>query len=232
MPAFEAAVEAGAEWLEMDVHRTADGKLIVFHDSTTRRIAGEPGYIWRKDFARIRSLDAGAWFGQPFTGTRIPTLEEVFARIPSHIHLDIELKYASIRKQHAADVGSKLQALCERYERTGRILASSFSKQILTKIPRLAGAIEIGAIYHGSFSQSQVLREMERIGASWFIHNIRTMSASQLLKIKEAGHTTAVFTVNSERWVDHAVRCGVDYIITNEVEAVKEIIARKYGSDR
>lgn len=68
--AFEAAIEAGADWLEFDVRRTADGVLVVLHDETVDRTTSGTGPITRLTLAEVQALDAGG-------GARIPTVEEV-----------------------------------------------------------------------------------------------------------------------------------------------------------
>jgi glycerophosphoryl diester phosphodiesterase len=68
--AFEASIEAGADWLEFDVRRTADGELVVLHDDTVDRTTNGTGPITDLTLAEAQALDAGA-------GARIPTVEDV-----------------------------------------------------------------------------------------------------------------------------------------------------------
>jgi len=68
--AFEAALAAGADWLEFDVRRTSDGVLIVLHDETVDRTTTGTGPITSLTLAEVRALDAGG-------GARIPTVEEI-----------------------------------------------------------------------------------------------------------------------------------------------------------
>lgn len=68
--AFEAALEAGADWLEFDVRRTADGVLVVLHDETVDRTTSGTGLITGLTLAEVQALDAGG-------GARIPTVQAV-----------------------------------------------------------------------------------------------------------------------------------------------------------
>ena len=70
LAAFQAAVDGGADWLEFDVRRTADGALVVLHDATVDRTTDGTGPIADLTFAQARALDAGG-------GASIPTVEEV-----------------------------------------------------------------------------------------------------------------------------------------------------------
>jgi glycerophosphoryl diester phosphodiesterase len=70
LAAFQAAVDAGADWLEFDVRRTSDGALVVLHDATVDRTTDGTGAVAGLTLAQARALDAGS-------GATIPTVEEV-----------------------------------------------------------------------------------------------------------------------------------------------------------
>lgn len=76
LPAFQAAKDAGATTVEIDVVLTKDGEAIVLHDHTVDRTTDGSGFAGDLTAARIRDLDAGVRFGSRFAGTRIPFLEE------------------------------------------------------------------------------------------------------------------------------------------------------------
>jgi len=76
LPAFEAAIEVGADFFELDVRTTSDGRLVLMHDGTVNRTTGGTGKVRELTFDQIRALDAGAKFDAKFTGTKVPTFEE------------------------------------------------------------------------------------------------------------------------------------------------------------
>lgn len=84
--------EQGADAVEIDIHQSADGRLVVIHDETTRRTTGQPGEIARLTAEEIRRRDAGSWKGVRFAGEKIPLLEEVLAILPEGKRLVIEIK--------------------------------------------------------------------------------------------------------------------------------------------
>jgi glycerophosphoryl diester phosphodiesterase len=90
MPAYRAALEAGADFIETDVRTTADGRLVIMHDATVDRSTGGHGEVAGMTLAEIRKLDAGAKFGPAFRGTPVPTFEEVleFARGKIGVYID------------------------------------------------------------------------------------------------------------------------------------------------
>jgi glycerophosphoryl diester phosphodiesterase len=76
LPAFEAAIDAGADFFELDVRTTSDGRLVLMHDGTVNRTTGGTGKVRELTFDQIRALDAGAKFDPRFTDTKVPTFEE------------------------------------------------------------------------------------------------------------------------------------------------------------
>ena len=78
--------------VELDVHVTADGKLVVMHDDNTKRTTGVDYKIAATPAEKIRTLDAGKWKGTQFTGEHVPFLSEVLDAMPAGKKLVIELK--------------------------------------------------------------------------------------------------------------------------------------------
>ena len=95
LPAFEAALAAGADALELDVHMAADGALVVIHDPILGRTTSGRGPVRAHSLAELKRLDAGAWFGPAFAGTSVPTLEEVVALSRGRARLFVEIKGGS-----------------------------------------------------------------------------------------------------------------------------------------
>jgi glycerophosphoryl diester phosphodiesterase len=99
LPAFDLAGRLGADAFELDVHLTADGEVVVFHDDETSRLTGAPGTLEERTLAEVRALDAGFGFtpdgGSSFPwrgrGVAPPTLRELLARHPG-LRMNIEAK--------------------------------------------------------------------------------------------------------------------------------------------
>ncbi len=104
IPAFQGAVKIGADCAELDVQQTKDGKIIVMHDSNLKRTCGVDKNIWETTYEEIRYLDAGKWFDASFTGTTIPTLDEVVKYARGKIKLNIELKPSGYEKDFEKNV--------------------------------------------------------------------------------------------------------------------------------
>lgn len=95
MAAYRAAFEAGADFIEIDVRTTADGKLVIMHDGTVDRCTNGRGEVASMTFADIRKLDAGARFGAEFAGTQVPTFAEVLAFAKGKLGIYIDAKRIS-----------------------------------------------------------------------------------------------------------------------------------------
>ena len=79
LPAFEAALAYQPDMLEMDVHRTKDGQLVVIHDEKVDRTTNGTGFVKDMTLAEIKSLDAGSYKEPKMIGVTIPTFDEFLA---------------------------------------------------------------------------------------------------------------------------------------------------------
>jgi glycerophosphoryl diester phosphodiesterase len=76
LAAFQAGIDAGADYFELDVRTTSDDQLVLMHDGTVDRTTNGKGKVRELTFEQIRQLDAGVKFDAKFAGTRVPTFEE------------------------------------------------------------------------------------------------------------------------------------------------------------
>lgn len=92
LPAFKAAINAGAQMIEFDVWLTKDKEMVVLHDETVDRTTNGTGKVANLTLDEIKKLDAGSWKSTKFSGVKIPTLEETLAIMPFNIWLNIHIK--------------------------------------------------------------------------------------------------------------------------------------------
>ncbi|MFO0841886.1 MAG: glycerophosphodiester phosphodiesterase family protein [Gemmataceae bacterium] len=81
LPAIQTSVKLGADYVEIDIRTTRDGKFVLLHDSTLDRTTNGKGKVRDFTLDDLRKLDAGSWFGKPFAGTSLPTLDEALAAL-------------------------------------------------------------------------------------------------------------------------------------------------------
>ena len=92
MSAFKLAMEYGVDGIEMDVHVTKDGKIVVIHDDTTGRTGTQNLEIKTNDLETLKKVDVGSWFDTKYQGEQIPVLDNLVKEVPSSFELYIEIK--------------------------------------------------------------------------------------------------------------------------------------------
>ncbi len=92
LAAINLAWERSADAVEVDVHLTADNKIAVIHDSSTRRTGGKYLKVKNQSLSELKKIDVGSFKGNRFIGERIPSLEEVLDTVPANKILVIEIK--------------------------------------------------------------------------------------------------------------------------------------------
>lgn len=137
LPAFERALQCGADVLEMDVHMTADRVVVVSHDASGLRMAGVDRLIAACRYAEVASWDIGTGFvdGQrqrPFAGSgyRMPTFEQVLHRFPEAL-LNVDIK------QSTPEMARAMVALIERHDAQNRVLLTSFTYSTLRMLRKI-----------------------------------------------------------------------------------------------
>lgn len=143
LPTYRASLDAGADVLELDVHRSADGDLIVMHDDTVDRMTDGSGLIREMTTAEIQALDAGyRWTDDdgatyPFRGQgyTVPTVAEVFEAFPN-AYYNIEIKQAVPR------ITDDVVALLDRFDLRERALVASFSDPTIQAFREAAPDVE------------------------------------------------------------------------------------------
>ncbi len=95
LPAFKEAIRVEADFIEVDVQTTSDGKLVLSHDATVDRCTNGTGKVHEMTFEQIEGLDAGIKKGPQFTGTKVPTFDEVLELAHGKIGVYVDIKNAS-----------------------------------------------------------------------------------------------------------------------------------------
>lgn len=95
IPAFKAAIRMGADYFECDVRPTADGRLVIMHDSTVNATTNGKGPVAKMTLKQIHELDAGAKFAPKFAGTWVPTFDETLKMARGKIGVYVDAKATS-----------------------------------------------------------------------------------------------------------------------------------------
>uniref|UniRef100_UPI00321657B4 glycerophosphodiester phosphodiesterase n=1 Tax=uncultured Draconibacterium sp. TaxID=1573823 RepID=UPI00321657B4 len=113
--AFKAAVEAGAQMVELDIWLTKDRQMVVVHDASVDRTTNGSGRVSGLTLAQVKKLDAGSWKSRDFAGQQIPTFEEVLSVIPRNVWINVHIKEESGTSQMAAQLLQKENRLHQSF---------------------------------------------------------------------------------------------------------------------
>ncbi|MCR4906708.1 MAG: hypothetical protein K6A33_11585 [Clostridiales bacterium] len=133
MASFRSAVALNPDMIELDVHMSKDGRLVVMHDHKVDRTTDGTGFLHDLTLDEIRTLDAGAWKGEEFRGERVPTFEEFLSLMAEHpdIMLNVELKdYPAMWGSFAYESAEKTIAMMDSFGVTGRSVVNTWSGEL------------------------------------------------------------------------------------------------------
>ncbi len=144
LPAFERALAMGVAGIEFDVHRSADGRLVIIHDFSVDKTTNGHGLVAQMSSTELRQLDAGSHFGAAFAGAQIPFLEEVLDLVDDRCRLNIEIKSID---PYANDASSDVAAVIRDRNLYEQVIVSSFNPITLIKLRHLDPKIALGMLY-------------------------------------------------------------------------------------
>ena len=236
LKSFEAALNLGADILELDVHLTQDGEAVVCHDARVDRTTNGRGTIGEMTFEDLRALDAGYRFtpdgGQTYPyrgqGIRIPTFREVLERFPN-ARLNTELKTPDF---------ALADAVWEVIQNTGaqeRVLVASFHHEVLCRFRSISGG---SVVTSASPKEVRTFYTLLKIGlAGWYqpkfyafqvpeYHEQLQVITARFIRMAHAKNLRVhVYDVNDRETMERLLSMGVDGIITDFPDLLTETLA-------
>lgn len=231
LPAFELALAAEADLVELDVRQARDGEWLVFHDRELDR-ATDAIQRWgkrhiqlaAKTSTELRTLDAGRWFDPRFAGTKVPLLSEALELIQPRSSTLIERKAGS-----AADLAHVLR----QRNLIQEVLVQSFDWEFLCQLRQCEPKLGLGALgpahrLPGGKRPLGISRKLNRrwldqaakTGAQFIAWN-RNVSRGGIRLAHERGLRVFVYTINTPRLALRFGRMEVDGIITNDLALMR-----------
>lgn len=215
MPAMEAAVDQMADFAELDVQETRDGVLVLFHDSTLERIDGTRRTIRSLSWDELQQVDAGGWYSEQYSGTRIPKLEDVIEYVRGRMMLNIEIKYAGA----SSDLPEKVVDCIRENDFVEQCVVTSTSLSYLKRVKAADPDIYTGYILsaaYGSYYEDDAID---------FISLISSSANRKLIeRVHACGKEVHVWTVNKKSELERMKMIGVDNIITDRPILAREVI--------
>lgn len=239
LPAIDLGADVRADFVEIDVQMTSDGELVVIHDTTLARTTDvETQYPTRApwnvgDFtlAEIRTLDAGLWFGEEFTGTKVPTLQEVLDTLRGRAGLLLEVKspglYPGIGEAIVAELDG--EGWLKADARSGRLVVQSFDWEFMEAFNQLAPQVPAGLL--GGPPPEAEIAELST-WADQINPNHRRITADFVETVHEYGMVTWPYTVDDPQRMRELVALDVDGIITNRPALLIDVLSEHAKHDR
>lgn len=215
LPAFRRAVELGYRYLETDVHRTADGVVVAFHDDDLARTCGRPGLIHELPWAEVATARVDG--REP-----IPRLDELLEEFPD-ARINIDAKTDRV-VQELGDV-------LERTDSLRRVCVGAFSDKRIVQLRRRfgpaictsAGRVEIAVLVALGVASPQVLAAQVPVRMRGF----PVLTERFIRMCHKRGIEIHVWTIDEPDEMDRLLDLGVDGIMTDVPATLKDVLSRR-----
>jgi glycerophosphoryl diester phosphodiesterase len=214
LSSFILAVTQGADAIELDVRLSADGQVVVFHDSMLERTTNGTGHLAQKTLAELWALDAGTSFSNKFSGEKIPLLEEVFEAVGNKTFINIELKNHTTLPDPLVE---KVCALMVKHGLEGRVLFSSFNAANLKRAYQLLPNVPCGLLtprgWSGAWARSFGFTFGEYAALHPCFCDVNMQQIQRVHRLKRRVHA---WTVNDIEEIGRLKAWGVDGVYTDD----------------
>jgi glycerophosphoryl diester phosphodiesterase len=236
IPAYDLALQQGADYIEIDLQLTSDGVLVALHDKTLNRTADAPegvperycrGPVSKKTLEQIKMCDVGSWFSPEYAGQQIPTLEEIFELYGTSVNYYIETK----NPDAAPGMEEELLRLMEEYgliepaAEDWQVLIQSFSAESLMKIHELEPSLPLIQLYWSGSSKT-IQRDLEAASAYavGIGHYKKDVDANLVAAAHELCLAVHPYTVNETAEMEALISLGVDGMFTNFPDRLEQVL--------
>lgn len=211
MLAFRKALEAGCDGIELDVHLSRDGELVIIHDEDLDRTTDGSGWVKDHTLAELRALDASAGYRGVYGRNPVPTLREYFELVKDrNVFTNIELKTGVFEYP---GIEEKTLRLMDEFGLRERIIISSFNHFSILRFQALAPDVKLGFLTEGWYIG---VGQYTRAHGVQCVHPIFNNLTPECLKeIKGAGREINAWTVNTREDMLDLLEKGIDGIIGN-----------------
>lgn len=222
---FQAAIDEGVDGLELDVHLTKDGEIVVIHDETLDRTTNGHGQVKDLTLAEIKQYSAGKPFSHfkkyhtNWDNEKVPTLTEVLQLLDgTDIALNIELKtYIHIYP----GIEEKLVSVVSEHANNRKIVYSSFHLPSLVRLKNIDPSAETALLLLSPISNPNDYMQTFALES---LHVAKDLLLQDTYKLFENLYaTTRVWTVNDEDEWKQLIQMGVDTIITDYPERALQL---------
>jgi glycerophosphoryl diester phosphodiesterase len=226
LAAIRQAVDDGADFVEIDVQLTGDGRIVVCHDADLMRLAGDPRVITETTYDELREVDVGSWFASGFADERLPTLVEAIEAVRGRAGLLVEIK--SYRAD-GEDLVARVVETLRSEEMVGDAAIMSLEYAEVREARRLAPEFPAG------FTVSAAMGRLARLDVDFLAVGRSNVTGPLIAQAHAQDKQIWVWTVNRPAQMSRMIELGVDGIITDEpatLNAVKQERAELNPAER
>ena len=217
LPSFALAVEQRADMIEVDLHTTRDGEVVIRHDAELETLGGV-GEIGETALADIRRLDAGG-------GQAVPTLDEMLDGFCEAIPFNLELKVGA-RGRYPGMEGVAVAAV-ERRGVLAETLFSSFYEDVLQALRACGEGVRIAVLVSERWPAG-MLERARRLGAEAINPFYRLVDRELVDRAHGEGMVVYPYTVDDLAEVDRLVGLGVDGLFTNYPDRMRSWVDERF----
>lgn len=227
MPAFEEAIRAGADGIELDIQKTKDNQIIVTHDENLKRVTLQNKKIVETDYSEIKQLNAAAFRQLPTNtvanttnqsthseaATYIPLLSEVLDLLkPTNLLLNIELKNAEVIYP---ELEEDTLSMIRQFNMEERIVFSSFNHYSIVKLRKLKTTAELAFLYmEGLYKPWKYAKKAKVFGLHPYYPNL--IIPDYMDHARKNNVRVRPWTVDDTAMMQKLIYLGVDGLITND----------------
>ena len=220
MLAFKSAVEVGCDGIELDVHLSSDGEVMIIHDEKLIRTAGVEGVVSDYTRSELEKICAGKTKNDEFGFTPIPSLEEYLDYVSkTDVFTNIELKTAPT---YYPGIEEKTLRLVERFNYQDRVIFSSFNWLSIMKMKMLRPSLPVGALID-SPRIDNIGFQLGDVGFECYHPSFKLIDQEVVNECHKSGVNVNVWTVNERRDMESCQSWGVDGLITNHPDLAMDL---------
>lgn len=224
---FEEAIRRGCDLIEMDVQLSADGEVVVMHDTSVDRTTDGTGFVRDLPLKRLQSFDAGTWYGPDYAGQFVPSLGDVIKRFRDRkttrkyaLGLIIELKTV---RGSGGSLADAVVALLQRDNFAERVCVISFDPVALQEVRAAHKTLPTGLLFSEETEEGRVAQAKE-IGAQAIFPKKTWVTSRGVTAAHKADLAVVPWTANTKNEMRRMMTCGVDAITTNFPDRLRSLM--------
>ena len=214
LAAFRLAAEQHSDFVELDVQESADGQVLVVHDSDLMKVGGNPANIWAADAATLRAIDVGSFKNPRFFAERLPPLAEALAACKGRCRVIVELKSSG----HDQQLEQRVATIVEEAGMESDCVFMSLDLEMVRRMKALRPNWRVGLLV------AKAMGDLTELKADFLAVEARMATRRFIRHAHRAGQDVYIWTVNDPAWMFVGLSRGVDGLITDKPDVARRVI--------